>query len=502
MFQDLGTASLRAAADVALSAFEAEWDRKGSIIKNPEGFDWTELSLNEGFRWQKLLAHHLLAELADTRNLLRRPLGADALSLRPSQWRGLHGFVKFLQNVEPDEDRCWVSHPPGAGKTFFTGVLCRMLPKQRPQILVPNRYQVDQWKKELVEKVGVAPERLATMGEALAAARENSWEDRRIFVQTYGAHLYHAKNDPVYASWAECRNLIFCDEAQLALGMTHQSSLPDTRPEKIISETLERFKNPIRHENGSTMVDFGRDIRHAHFIVGLTGTPSLAAKHIRDYFGRCITQESYASLTEAGIIVPLNVVEIPICLEDGAKWTDQDIQESLFEDLILSFRSVQEARTIDPEQLPLRGIALFLKRDQCRHFAEIAADNDLRVKTILSPQAEAKLAEAGDKLNSGELDLLVSTVQQAGNGLNIPRLNALLLGFRTMSPARMIQAFGRANRSLVIDGVNKENAQIFLPYFINESAGGWAAKEPLSIEEAFIRNGELQDNLMKLIVAP
>lgn len=482
------SASLNNSVKNARVKFHDEWDA-GHRLLGQVGTSSIDLIQSADRIGRRFLCHWLLKNIEKNISLLDQPIGPSKINLRASQRRGVSDFVSFLNQQMREGNQGWFFYPPGAGKTVFAGVLWK-LAEVPSLVLVSRRPHVSQWASELKTLHGLQDEQICTIDDALDSAKLLDAAERpdKLYIMTYGAHLYHYQNSPSYQKWYADRKLVICDESHQALGKRTQEALFDRNIGTLVQKVYKQIAT-------GSFVDLGYGATHPHLVLGLSGTGQLTKKSVSDYFGSPISRDSYHDLVLQGTLVKFCVSHVPIEVEDKVKLSE--LRRKVFEGLLIDFVDyLDRSRRLEPTGL--KTLALCRTYQDCDLLAEIAAGSNLRLRTSIVNGREATtptkakkiLAKAQQALQDDEIDLIISTTSYLGTGWNFPPVNAVIRADFSSSPANIVQGACRGSRVLTGQPDLKHRNLIFEPAFYRSKDGKQDSRFPLSLRDAFEQNGE------------
>ncbi|ACL04983.1 type III restriction protein res subunit [Desulfatibacillum aliphaticivorans] len=105
------------------------------------------------------------------------------------------------------------------------------------------------------------------------------------------------------------------------------------------------------------------------------------------------------------------------------------------------------------------GTALVVsdRKSHCRKLAALMADKGARVGVLTGDLADIKRKDIVRRVNEGEVDILVATIQLIGEGFDCPSLSALFMATPVKFTGRVLQVVGRVLRAQK----GKEQAAVF-----------------------------------------
>jgi len=303
-------------------------------------------------------------------------------------------------------------------------------------IFVPKVNLLEQTKNDLVEQCGISEAEIGIVGGGLKEI------GRKITISTYQSHMANMRAGNGYKKLMSRIEAVHCDEAHRSLGEQTKVSLELTQvEEESENEALEMLN---------------RAVANPILKIGYTATPRLAEKGVADEYGRTeISRVKYSDLVKAGVLVPFKLHHTDGTIVAGQLSEEEEVELLSKQD---TYRKLLRLYKTACEQEKLQVAAFCVNIKECGKFREIAEQEfGLRTKRVTSAADDkTALAEAEKMLKNGEIDIIV-TVDKLTEGWNFPALDGVIYARGSKSPARIIQACGRASRI----SVNKSFAHIF-----------------------------------------
>ncbi|MCX6734649.1 MAG: DEAD/DEAH box helicase family protein [Candidatus Peregrinibacteria bacterium] len=346
-----------------------------------------------------------------------------------NQLKGIQEFKEFLQNAGVGKLSGYIHQATGAGKTVLFALISKLL-GVKTLILVPKKNLLEQTKGEFVNMLGFDEKDIGILGGGKEEIGRNTT------ISTYQSHMRRMKSDRDYRKQMAGVELVICDEAHKGIGEETQESLDDM-------EALEP-------DERASEVEFEKDIdayiSRLALRIGFTATPKLAEKDVANFFGRLISRVTMTEMVKAGILKKYRIVqaggEINTERKNLSEKEESEIleHEEIYEKLLDKF---EETRKTSP--YPLKPGVFCTSIKECEKFLEIAESKGMKGMIVTSKIGKNSLEEAEKKILSGEIDMII-TVDKLTEGWNFPALNSVIWARACGSPARIIQAAGRAAR--------------------------------------------------------
>lgn len=366
----------------------------------------------------------------------------DQHKFKFNQLRCLQKIKDFLQNCGLGALHGYIHQATGAGKTVLFALLAKLF-GVRVLVLVPRRNMLAQTKKEFTDMLDFPEEDIGLI------SGEDDEQGRLITIATYQSHISRMKRRSDYKESINGVEFIVCDEGHKALGDKTQDAIhavKDGEDDEVEEETGDAEE---LEAEGEFMADPDKYLADVAFLLGVTATPKLVAKSLEEYFGPCISRVPIKDLVEAGFIKKYKVVQAEgrLAVGEATLTMPEELEteiidrEQVYEKLLTAYG--ETARYEAP--YPLRTAVFCPSIKACEKFLELAQTMGFSGMIVTSGIGKDDLAEAEKALESGEINFII-TVDRLTEGWNFPALNSVIWARACNSPARIVQAAGRASR--------------------------------------------------------
>ncbi len=396
------------------------------------------------------------------------------IDVRLNQLQGLEQFVRFLEddNYEfvlegyaseteascdkPNPLICHYVQPTGAGKTGLIAIETA-LAQVKTLMLVPFDNLMYQTADDFQNIGGIAESDIAI----LPRGADEQLYQRPVLISTYAGHMARMRRNSEYVRMIqENVELVWCDEGHMALGKRTQEVIDG------IDQFVQDGMTAEDQRSERSVLEGDGFIPSKAIKVAVTATPKLAAKHVRQKFGRCIGRVYQAELVRSGINVPYRIIHTDGHIEDDDTIIDAmtEAEEvkildrekvytkllSEYADALVSYRDVKKGSKKNEQGMPIYGMAFCTNHAECERFVEDAAKLGLKFEILTGRElakgetGRTQLKAAETRLQSHEIDGFV-TVEKLATGYSPNFMNTILWA-RVTSSARTVQGIGRGGR--------------------------------------------------------
>ncbi|MDD2515712.1 MAG: DEAD/DEAH box helicase family protein, partial [Candidatus Gracilibacteria bacterium] len=401
---------------------------------------------------------------------------------------GLRGIqieaIKNLANfVSQGKYEGLVKVPTGGGKSRLFGEIISAL-LLKTIIFVPRILLLGQTKKELMTS-GVPCEDIHCIGGGRAkdtstkafkkAIKQISKNNSGVILCTYQSFnsIFQSGNQELVDFLFENIDLIVRDEAHRSLGditkdninqilngdMTEDLINPDEEEDWEIYEDM-TLEEELQKEAGKKIISKEESKTGKKLHLLFTATPSLLLKDIRREYESIIEVNIERAVKEGIVTFPRHVsVGVAYVNTNEENITGSYIETELSdrfvdENGIPIYKKIVSTYLKEKAKQPngyLPGVGFCSTIDYANKMREYCKENGIKAVTVTSADQEYKteeqLEELKTKVNSGEIELII-TVAKVAEGFDLPTLRCTLMFGPIYSPAKRIQGTGRTMRIL------------------------------------------------------